>query len=368
MGIVAVTSAKGSPGVTTCALALTLTWPRDVLLVEADPAGGDILAGYVRAELRGDRGLAFLAVAARHDRMADELATELAAQVVGLSARKNGPSRLLLPGIGDPAQAVGVAAAWPTLARFFARLDPGSQGAGSEAGGPAAAAVRDVIVDCGRLAAAYPPIALISAADVVLLVVRTSLRSAASAASAVAALRHELASRGGDPDRLALVVVDSGEYRPADLARSLGAPIMATIPWREREAAALSDGIGRAPESSVLMRAARTAAEAMIRRLTRAAATPVGPESNSGMSTGLVPVERAMPPGPALAGPAPTGAVPTRPMPSGPMPTAVALPPDRQLPWAPSPPPPAGYSGELTGGMPTAGHAPAGLGSGMADR
>jgi hypothetical protein len=347
MGIVAVTSAKGSPGVTTCALALTLTWPRDVLLVEADPAGGDILAGYIRAELRGDRGLAYLAVAARHDRLADELAIELAAQVVGLSARKNGPSRLLLPGISEPAQAVGVAAAWPTLARFLARFDAGPGGTGgSETSNPAGSGPRDVVVDCGRLAAAYPPFALVSAADVVLLVVRTSLRSAASAASAVATLRRELATGGGDPDRLALVVVDSGEYRPADLARSLGAPIAATIPWREREAAALSDGIGRAPESSVLMRSARTAAEALVRKLTRAASAPVAPEPNRPLSTGLVPIERATPSNAAR----------------------LSLPTDRQLPWAPSMPGPTTPTGDFGGGVPIAGHAPAGLESHVVDR
>lgn len=41
--LVAVCSAKGSPGVTSTALALTAAWPdEDARLLEADPAGGDL--------------------------------------------------------------------------------------------------------------------------------------------------------------------------------------------------------------------------------------------------------------------------------------------------------------------------------------
>ena len=40
MAVIALTSASGSPGVTTTALGLALLWPRPVLLVEADPTGG----------------------------------------------------------------------------------------------------------------------------------------------------------------------------------------------------------------------------------------------------------------------------------------------------------------------------------------
>ena len=37
MAVIALGSAAGSPGVTTSALGLALTWPRPVLLIEADP-------------------------------------------------------------------------------------------------------------------------------------------------------------------------------------------------------------------------------------------------------------------------------------------------------------------------------------------
>ena len=59
------------------ALALTLVWPRPVLLVEADPAGGDVMAGYLRGQVTCDRGLLQLAIAARHGRLAEEFNFQL---------------------------------------------------------------------------------------------------------------------------------------------------------------------------------------------------------------------------------------------------------------------------------------------------
>ena len=46
MTLVALASLKSSPGTTTAALALCQVWPRArrVILIEADPAGGDIAA------------------------------------------------------------------------------------------------------------------------------------------------------------------------------------------------------------------------------------------------------------------------------------------------------------------------------------
>ncbi len=48
MTVVALASVKGSPGVTTAALAMAARWPagRKVLLVEADPFGGDLAPRY----------------------------------------------------------------------------------------------------------------------------------------------------------------------------------------------------------------------------------------------------------------------------------------------------------------------------------
>jgi hypothetical protein len=63
--LIVMASAKGSPGVTTTALALATVWPRQVLLAECDPVGGDIVAGFLRAAVPPSGGLLDVALAAR---------------------------------------------------------------------------------------------------------------------------------------------------------------------------------------------------------------------------------------------------------------------------------------------------------------
>jgi hypothetical protein len=46
---IALLSAKGAPGVTTCAVLLAAVWPTSAMLVEADPAGGDLRSWYTDA-------------------------------------------------------------------------------------------------------------------------------------------------------------------------------------------------------------------------------------------------------------------------------------------------------------------------------
>ena len=66
MAVIALASAAGSPGVTTSALGLALTWPRPVLLIEADPTGGSaMLAGFFRGTTAHTAGLIDLAWAHR---------------------------------------------------------------------------------------------------------------------------------------------------------------------------------------------------------------------------------------------------------------------------------------------------------------
>ena len=67
MAIIALVSAKGSPGVTTSALACALAWHRRLVLAECDPAGGSILAGYLGGQLDGPRGIGELAVGELRD-------------------------------------------------------------------------------------------------------------------------------------------------------------------------------------------------------------------------------------------------------------------------------------------------------------
>ncbi len=233
MALIVLCSAKGSPGVTTTALAMTLVWPRPVLLVEADPAGGDILAGYLRGHLSGDRGLLHLAIAARHGRLAEEFNHHL----VNLNRRPTGAARLLLPGLGSPAQIATVAPAWDEIAAYLSGL--------ADAGG-------DVIVDAGRLAASTAPRQLFAAADQVGIVLRTTLRSVA-ATDAILPLMPDI-DRARVPR---LVAITARDYRPAEVAKRLGIGILASLPWQPAEAAALSDGRGGTTGRTGLLRAAR---------------------------------------------------------------------------------------------------------------
>ena len=57
MAIVCLTSASGSPGVTTTAVGIAFSWPRPALLVEADPTGGSgVLPGSFAARRRTTPG------------------------------------------------------------------------------------------------------------------------------------------------------------------------------------------------------------------------------------------------------------------------------------------------------------------------
>ena len=150
MPLIAMVSAKGSPGVSTAALACILTWPAPTLLAECDPAGGDLLPGYLaKYELPTDRGVLPLAGSA----IRGTAEQDLPGQLIDLDSPRQ--QRMVLPGITDPAQSASLNPGWARLGEFFAAM-------------PAT-----VIVDCGRLTAPNPPIPLLASADMVLLVIRS---------------------------------------------------------------------------------------------------------------------------------------------------------------------------------------------------
>src|SRR5688500_7533387 len=100
MAIIAMVSGKGSPGVSTAALACTLAWDSRIVLTECDPAGGSILTGYLNQLEIPPIGLLPLAAAA----LRDQLAEVFPHQLVDLDRKRLG-HRLVLPGITDPVQA-----------------------------------------------------------------------------------------------------------------------------------------------------------------------------------------------------------------------------------------------------------------------
>ncbi|MHB1597010.1 MAG: hypothetical protein ACYCO9_22785 [Streptosporangiaceae bacterium] len=183
MAMYALISPGGSPGVTTTGLALALSWPRPVILAECDPAGGAILAGLFAGHLSGAGGLLGLAIAAgRGDgTVRDELPGQLA-------VLDEGGDRLFLAGLSDPRQAAGVTPAWPAIAAGLAGAD------------------RDVIADCGRFdSGLYQPAAVLQRAELVVMVLRPTLRQVAWAMP-----RLELAAQLlGGTSRLRLLLVGS---------------------------------------------------------------------------------------------------------------------------------------------------------------
>jgi hypothetical protein len=256
--VFALVSGGGSPGVTTAALALALTWPTEAIVAECDPGGGDILAGLLGARAPTARGLTEHAIEAGRDR--HSAAIGLGAQLVPLDGARG---RAVLPGLTDPRQAVGLAPAWPAVAASLT------------------AQRADVIADCGRLdAGAGQPMAVIGAAQIVALVLRPTLRQVWSARSRVEILSQLL----DGTDRLVLLLTGPGTHTARDVAQALQVPVAAALAGDPCTAALLSDGIGsrRRMRTAPLFRSARVAGAALRRRA--GAPTPAHPSSGGEMT------------------------------------------------------------------------------------
>jgi len=236
--LIAVCSAKGSPGVTTSALALAMGWPQRVILAECDPAGGDVLAGYGQGQTRtGSQGLIDLMAAARNGAAELELWTHL----VTLDPERRA---FVLPGLADARTARAID--WPRLVALLT-------GSGA-----------DVLADCGRLYAEHAPRAVLYAADLVLLACRGTLRSVRSAQSAAADLTAELGTRGTGAAALGVLLIDPGApFGAVEVEKALGVPVVTTLPADPRTAAVLSDGAAAARRfaTSPLLKAGMHAAK-----------------------------------------------------------------------------------------------------------
>jgi hypothetical protein len=245
--IVALCSAKGSPGTTTTALALTYAWPRDVLLVEADvSAGSAILAGHLNGREAHERGLLGIGLAhRRHGRITED---DVWRQSLELTS-----GRFLLPGLWDPVQAAQLTATWPGLAKTLREL-----------------ADVDVIIDFGRLGTAFDAGPLLPYCDLVLAVGRCTLADAYALTRRIPALGSIL-----QPHALRLVTVGPKDpYPPSELARKLEIPLLCALPWDPAGAGVYSHGRpGHRRRSQASLDPA--AAEAAAHLLTTARSTTV---------------------------------------------------------------------------------------------
>ena len=191
MTIVALFSAKGAPGVTTIALGLAAGWGDQVVLVEADPYGGDVAA---RCEVSDRRDLGPVAIRARYGL---DLGT-LDAHVCTATAA-TGESFLAILGVREPEQGMQTGQFWSEFVRV-------ATGAGE----------RTWIVDLGRYGPGHPATDVMRHADVIVLVTRPDIASVFHSSRRVQAVRAVNPSA-----RLFVASVGVEPYPPVDVARTL---------------------------------------------------------------------------------------------------------------------------------------------------
>lgn len=224
MAVIVCTGGPGSPGITTTALGLALTWSRDVLLADCDRHPSQaIQAGFLRGLDHGGRGLAGVARLHRENR---PIVPELIHHTLPLTDQEQ-VRRRFLPGFSVPAAVRLFDVVWPELCDAFAALE--EQGV-------------DVIVDAGALGRDGLPAPLLARADAVCFHTRTSLRALAAARLHLPTLAEQLGSLPVDKP-LGLVLVGPGRpYSTSEISSQFGLPCWAEVEWNPQLAAVLSDG------------------------------------------------------------------------------------------------------------------------------
>ena len=197
MAVICLTSASGSPGVTTTAVG-----PRVLLATPGAPRRGRPHrrvrdpAGFLRGTTPYDAGLVELA-----------LSPLGAAEALRDVVRPLSPSVSFVAGTRTHTQAAALREVWEPLAIALAELEANGQ---------------DVIVDAGRLGLAGSPKPLLDTADATLLVTRATLPSL-SAASSWAETSVSPRPDGGTP-----ASSSSAKDRPTEPPRS---PRCLACPW-----------------------------------------------------------------------------------------------------------------------------------------
>jgi hypothetical protein len=228
MTIVALASAKGSPGVSASALLLAALWPQAVLL-EADAWGGDLhyrLTDESGRPLRPDLGVVSLLSA--HNRTGVVTDRSLSAHAQQLPGGLS-----VVVGPGSPAQVQALRGLWPQLASAVA------------------ASPHPVVLDSGRVDGhSDSDLLLLRAASRVLLVCRPDLGSLVHTRD----LADRLAARSVATE----ILLIGGRAQRDDAARALGAVSVHLLPDDPAAAGALLAGQWtRKLDRSALLVAAR---------------------------------------------------------------------------------------------------------------
>lgn len=211
MTTVGLTSAHGSPGTTTTAVALAAAWPqhRRCLLIEADPFGGLIAARY---GLGDTPGLSSLAADSRKG-LDQETLWQHVQHLPG------GVAVLVGPATADEARVV--------LRDLSGGLSAWSSGDGE----------LDVIVDCGRLTAGSPALGLAGPGARVLVLARPTVDQLRPAV-------HRIEAMIGSGVDAALVLIGDTPYGPAEVEAAMRTRVDGVVAWDPRTAAVLTGARG----------------------------------------------------------------------------------------------------------------------------
>lgn len=243
MTVVAIWSARGSPGATTTALALAAAWPpgRNVVVVEADAAGGELVC---HMGLWADPSLVTLAAQSR-----SSVTTE------GLWAHAQPLGDTGVRAVAAPPDPRRASAALSSLAQASLVHPDTSTGD------------LDVVIDLGRLDPAGPAASVAANAQWSLVVARPNLVEAAHVRERAGALGREVG----------LVATGVGPWRADELAESLGLRLVAALPSDPRAARALVGGrSGRGLARTALVRSA----QGLAAELVAASPSPATPTSS----------------------------------------------------------------------------------------
>lgn len=212
MSIIAVGSAKASPGVTTLSVGLGLSWEattgRRAVLIEADGDGGVLAA---RFGLASAPSLVELSATARHELTIDRLQAScqlLAGQLPTLVA----------PGCGETTTLV-LAPLASRLADGLGQLDD-----------------IDAVVDVGRLRLHSPAVDLVNHCDLLVLVARPQFDQ-------LVPLVHQARRVASHDIPTALVCVGDRPYPPTEMAKASQLNLLGVTVHEPRVAQALERGL-----------------------------------------------------------------------------------------------------------------------------
>lgn len=212
MSLLAITSAKGAPGVTSLALLLaSLETKVPTVLVEADEVGSALTARFTLDHQRG--------IASLYRRAFDKSLFLKETQLLAIAP--NAPTIGVAVGISSEGRRQRLADFW----REF---------------GAAAAADTETyyVVDCGRYATESPIRSLVEQADLTLFVTRPTIEDALHTELLVRRLKS-----GGILHNADVVVVGDGAYGLDEIAQSLSIPVIAGLPADIKAAAVLAGTI-----------------------------------------------------------------------------------------------------------------------------